>query len=658
LDNIDKLYHELLNRVTEQITSKEYQEYHKFYGNAIFQHSEDIMEQVRNTNSKYRYVASSDNWEREFGKYPKNSKEKPFKVKATNNQVRWLYDSSQMKGGKPFPGIIYKNVKGKVENYDKVFSILVECCKSEFKVLSEEGSGYYTGVGEDSYVKDNAIVLRAGLSEAQTILALVREIIRSKQQEPIVVEASSYMVCKFINLDTSAFSIGYLAELLGFSSAKLTEDNIKQSIKAETKLLIGYLSLLYEKEQQEEQQTEEIETLLENKEKFDKDTEEKEKKDAQEESKISTLAAPIEKESEITHGKSEGKEILGGYVLDIADDLKIMQVPDNTVDVKYVHDVWGYNDPRMLIMGRNVAMEYFVEGAEIYGLKQRNEEFLINEEQEMKPYSYFGITIAEWAKIRIEKIRKMIGDFLMKIKEEKKESMLQTMLQEETSMIFEPEFDEIVHTVEKGIDYNEELKKSFKSFINNQEEGYKKIPLFKDTSTPFFSKNKEMLGEITGWVLESCISAINKILESSKKIVKQANFDKKSGKKVTTQKTTYDIKKVVETLCTQYSYEHIAYILEKEDERKKIKASRKIIIAFQNYFEIHKEREAKAMKNKKESPEERIKRAQLRMKEHAEAKKESQEDSESDDSVFIADIIAEYKKEMKKGKSRKSNKQT
>ncbi|SDJ30698.1 protein of unknown function [Lachnospiraceae bacterium G41] len=150
-------------------------------------------------------------------------------------RVTKVFDISQTEG-KELPTIgvneLLKDVDGAkdfIESLKKVSPIPIE-----FGETNGDSKGFYSPV-------DNKIVIKDGMSDAQTIKTMVHEISHAKLHNPeravenagkskgtIEMEAESiaYIVCQHFGIDTSDYSFGYIA---GWSEGKET-DELKKSM--------------------------------------------------------------------------------------------------------------------------------------------------------------------------------------------------------------------------------------------------------------------------------------------------------------------------------------------------------------------------------------------------------------------------------------------
>ena len=133
-----------------------------------------------------------------------------------------VFDVSQT-DGKELPTPI-NNLEGTVDRFNDFMSSLRVASPFPFNIMAVESraNGWCDHVSE-------TIVIKAGMSELQTIKTAIHEVAhgrvheqRNKSREQMEVEAESiaYVVCQHYGLDTSEYSFGYVA-----SWANAQEDN-------------------------------------------------------------------------------------------------------------------------------------------------------------------------------------------------------------------------------------------------------------------------------------------------------------------------------------------------------------------------------------------------------------------------------------------------
>ena len=150
-------------------------------------------------------------------------------------KVGTVFDVSQTDGD-PLPEICHK-LKGGVAEYDNILSALKTAAKipveiREIKPEEGEANGWYNG-------KTNAITIRSGMSQAQTIKTLCHEMGHSilhcsggKQEKAdretceLQAESVAYIVCNYLGIDSGDWSFGYIASWSKGKSTRQLEKNM------------------------------------------------------------------------------------------------------------------------------------------------------------------------------------------------------------------------------------------------------------------------------------------------------------------------------------------------------------------------------------------------------------------------------------------------
>lgn len=158
-------------------------------------------------------------------------------------KVGSVFDISQT-DGEPIPELCNK-LTGVVENYSEIYDSI--CAAAGIPVTQEDfdgsASGYYSPT-------ENKIVVRSGMSEAQTIKTLVHETAHSllhckgseqektdRQTAELQAESVAYIVCNYLGIDTSDYSFGYVAGWSKGKSSKHLEKNLTIIGKAAEKII-------------------------------------------------------------------------------------------------------------------------------------------------------------------------------------------------------------------------------------------------------------------------------------------------------------------------------------------------------------------------------------------------------------------------------------
>lgn len=183
-----------------------------------------------------------------------------------------VFDISQTEG-KELPKPIYQ-LEGNHENYSKLYRSAKEYAQSkgltmEFNSNIGEANGYYSR-------KENKIVIKAGMSEQQTLKTIYHELahadLHSSQtvtkdlqysDEELQAESVAYVVANHYGLDTSEYSFGYLATWVKDKEALSDLEAQLEIVQKEAQHLINSLDRELEKqlEQAQAQTVEKVEPV-------------------------------------------------------------------------------------------------------------------------------------------------------------------------------------------------------------------------------------------------------------------------------------------------------------------------------------------------------------------------------------------------------------
>ena len=185
-------------------------------------------------------VAGYQTWRKRFGRHVRYG-EKGIRIlapvrntrtedeeKEAEDAVRFktiaVFDISQTEGD-PLPTYMNDTLNGTVEDYERFLEQLklVSPVPVTFDPSAMASHGYYRA-------DQNRIVIKAGMTELQTVKTLLHEIAHaclhnkacggdalSREQKEIEAESTAYIICRHFGLDTGEYSFGYLA---GYSSTK------------------------------------------------------------------------------------------------------------------------------------------------------------------------------------------------------------------------------------------------------------------------------------------------------------------------------------------------------------------------------------------------------------------------------------------------------
>ena len=158
-------------------------------------------------------------------------------------KVGSVFDISQT-DGEPLPEICNK-LTGIVENYSEIYDSI--CAAAGIPVTLEDFEGSANGFYSPT---ESKIVIRSGMSEAQTIKTLVHETAHSllhkkggeqekvdRETAELQAESVAYIVCNYLGIDTSDYSFGYVAGWSKGKSSKHLEKNLTIIGKAAEKII-------------------------------------------------------------------------------------------------------------------------------------------------------------------------------------------------------------------------------------------------------------------------------------------------------------------------------------------------------------------------------------------------------------------------------------
>lgn len=143
------------------------------------------------------------------------------RISPNRFKIAHVFDMSQTEG-KELPQIAVSELTGEVDDFSSVYERLAAL--SPLPVEQRDFPG--TAKGYTSFT-ENLVVVRSGMSQVQTIKTLVHEIAhaklhnpkdvldetdqRKKRQKEVEAESIAYVVCQHYGIDTSDYSLGYVA---------------------------------------------------------------------------------------------------------------------------------------------------------------------------------------------------------------------------------------------------------------------------------------------------------------------------------------------------------------------------------------------------------------------------------------------------------------
>lgn len=142
-------------------------------------------------------------------------------IQPNRFKIAHVFDVGQTEG-KELPRISVAELSGNVEDFAGIYDRLTAL--SPLPVEQREFPG--SAKGYTSFM-ENCVVVRPGMSQVQTIKTLVHEIAHAKLHDPgdmlveaqpkkkgqkeVEAESIAYVVCQYYGIDTSDYSLGYVA---------------------------------------------------------------------------------------------------------------------------------------------------------------------------------------------------------------------------------------------------------------------------------------------------------------------------------------------------------------------------------------------------------------------------------------------------------------
>lgn len=153
--------------------------------------------------------------------------------RLVNFKVVSVFDISQTEGEElPTTPVKCVDLKGNIEDYNDMFAKLekVSPVPIGFEDIKDGSHGYFNLI-------DNRIAIKEGMSQLQTIKTTIHEIAHSilhnmkngeekeadRHTAEVQAESVAYTVCKYMGLDTSDYSFGYIT---GWSKGKEAKELI------------------------------------------------------------------------------------------------------------------------------------------------------------------------------------------------------------------------------------------------------------------------------------------------------------------------------------------------------------------------------------------------------------------------------------------------
>ena len=362
-------------------------------------------------------------------------------VQSARFKVVSVFDVSQT-DGKPLPQLA-DELKGDVKHFDEFVEALKRSAPVpvEFKPMQESMDGYFSN-------SEQKIAIREGMSEVQTVCALVHEIAHSKlhntailneaeenpknnRTQEVEAESVSYAVCQYYGIETSENSFGYIAtwskdkelsELkASLDTISKTSNELINDIDRNFREICKERGIDLTKEEQtadepvndepaepvkeEVEQAAEAESIPENPaEKFEtsevKDEEPVEPIKEEAEQTVETEPipeAPIEEQSVAEVEQTAEENIpTPSEVEETSEDL-----PDPVLTVKDMNDS-GYLKEDMLPLSKERAAEFMEQDITVYALHSDNTEEMLFDVSEIEEQSgnMFGVAKEDWEQVK------------------------------------------------------------------------------------------------------------------------------------------------------------------------------------------------------------------------------------------------------------------
>ena len=276
-----------------------------------------------------------------------------------------VFDVSQTYG-RELPQLA-ATLKGNVKDYEHFKEAVMKSAPvpMKFVPLKDNTDGQFS--------RDNqSISIREGMSEVQTVCAMIHETAHSmmhnykpgevpKEQkfEEIEAESVAYSVCKYFGIDTDANSFGYLAS---WSQGKDISE------------LKGYLENINET----------ASTLINSIEKN---------------YRAITREVTKETEEKATETVADSQAPAPEKNAPVEPEIQNMKMPDPTVSVADMQE-YGYTDDNMLPLSKERAAELIEAGCEVYLLYDDGTEGLATDKDDvLSHYGYSGIERDEWIRM-------------------------------------------------------------------------------------------------------------------------------------------------------------------------------------------------------------------------------------------------------------------
>ena len=357
-------------------------------------------------------------------------------VQSARFKVVSVFDVSQT-DGKPLPQLA-DELKGDVKHFDEFVEALKRSAPVtvEFKSMQENMDGYFSN-------SEQKIAIREGMSEVQTVCALVHEIAHSKlhntailneaeenqknnRTQEVEAESISYAVCQYYGIETSENSFGYIAtwskdkelsELkASLDTVSKTSNELINDIDRNFREICKERGIDLTKEEITEPVKEGVEQTVEVESIPDTPVEEVTTAEVKEEETIEPVKEEVEQTAEtesIPETPVEEQELPEVETAEVDPPAEenippsskgeetSEDLPDPTLTVKDMNDN-GYLKEDMLPVSKERATEFMEQDITVYALHSDNTEEMLFDVSEIEEQSgnMFGIAKEDWEHIK------------------------------------------------------------------------------------------------------------------------------------------------------------------------------------------------------------------------------------------------------------------
>ena len=295
-----------------------------------------------------------------------------------------VFDVSQT-DGKPLPQLA-ADLSGNVKDYEGFLEALRRASPVpiDFKPIRDNTDGFFS-------LDSQSITIREGMSEIQTVSAVLHEIAHSKlhnneqlkdrNTEEVEAESISFAVCAYYGIPTGENSFGYIATWSKGKELKELRESL-ETINKTSSELITEIDRHYGEIIKEREAAAAVEAMAD---------------------------APVPEEQEAPPSSGEIPADDGNAAIDPpVEEKQPMQAPDNSylpdpsISIEAMN-AYGYTDSDMLPLSKERALELFERDIPVYMLYEGNTEEMAFEVEDIELFSgYFGISREDWDAVKHE----------------------------------------------------------------------------------------------------------------------------------------------------------------------------------------------------------------------------------------------------------------